>query len=95
MPVNKTLCSGASVEPGDVVDVVMERDEEERTVEAPAALKRLLSKNKSAKANWEKMSFTHKKEIALGIDSAKKEETRERRVAKATEILERGTKWTG
>ena len=35
MPVNRTLCTGARVEPGDIVDVVMERDVDERTVEAP------------------------------------------------------------
>src|SRR5580658_10673998 len=35
MPVNKTLCQGAGVKPGDIVDMVMERDTEARTVEAP------------------------------------------------------------
>jgi len=95
MPVNQTLRDGAGVQPGDIVDVVMERDEEQRTVEAPAVLKKALTKNKVATANWEKMSFTHKKEIALWIEAAKKEETRARRVAKAMEVLEKGTKWTG
>src|SRR5450631_2972121 len=46
MPVNKTLCQGAGVEPGDVVDVVMKRDVEERTVEAPPELKKELAKSK-------------------------------------------------
>ncbi len=92
MPVNKTLRDGAGARPGDIVDVVMERDEEKRTVEAPAVLKKAWAKNKVAKANWEKMAFTHKKEIALWIEAAKKEETRARRVAKAMEVLEKGTK---
>ncbi len=39
MPVNKALCAGAGAQAGDIVDVVMERDEEERTVEAPPQLK--------------------------------------------------------
>jgi hypothetical protein len=95
MPVNKVLRAGAGVKPGDMVEVVMERDDEERTVDAPAPLKKLLAKSKAAKANWEKMSFTHKKEIAIWINEAKREETRERRVTKAFEILEKGTKWTG
>jgi hypothetical protein len=95
MPVNRKLCDGAGVEPGDTVDVVMERDEEERTVEPPAPLKTALAKNKTAKANWEKLSFTHKKEMALAISGAKQEETRERRLAKVMGILETGTKWTG
>ena len=45
MPVNKLLLAGADAQPGDVVDVVMERDEEERTVEAPPLLKKALAKN--------------------------------------------------
>jgi hypothetical protein len=95
MPVNKALCAGAGVQPGDIVDVVMERDEEERTVEAPAVLKKALAKNKTALGNWERMSFTHKKEMALAIVGAKQEETRARRLAKVMEILKSGAKWTG
>ena len=95
MPVNKALRDGAGAQPGDIVDVVMERDEEERTVEAPSDLKKVLAKNKSAKGNWEKLPFTHKKEIAVWIEGAKKEETRTRRLAKALQVLEKGTKWTG
>src|SRR5271155_1900036 len=67
MPVNRVLCAGAGVRPGDIVDVVMERDEEERTVEAPPVLKKALARSKVAQANWRKLSFTHKKEIALAI----------------------------
>jgi hypothetical protein len=95
MPVNKLLREGAGVKAGDMVDVVMERDEEERTVEAPALLKKALAKNKTALANWEKLSFTHKKEMALAIVGAKQEETRARRLAKVVEILKTGKKWTG
>jgi uncharacterized protein YdeI (YjbR/CyaY-like superfamily) len=83
------------VKAGDIVDVVMERDEEERTVEAPAGLKKELEKNKAAKANWEKLAFTHKKEMAERIQGAKQEETRARRLAKVMQVLEKGTKWTG
>jgi hypothetical protein len=46
MPVNQTLCRGAGVKPGDVVDVLMERDVEERTVEAPVELRKELGKSK-------------------------------------------------
>ncbi len=95
MPVNKKLCEGAGVQPGDTVDVVMERDEEERTVEAPAVLKKELARNKAAQANWEKLSFTHKKEMALAITGAKQEETRARRLAKVMQILKTGARWTG
>lgn len=95
MPVNKTLCQGAGVQPGDIVDVVMERDTAERTVEAPPVLKKQLAKNKQARERWDKMSFTHKKEIALWIADAKQKETTERRVTKAMQVLKTGAKWTG
>ncbi|MGO8795675.1 MAG: YdeI/OmpD-associated family protein [Candidatus Sulfotelmatobacter sp.] len=95
MPVNRKLCEGAGVEPGDTVDVVMERDAEERTVEPPPLLMKALARNKTAKATWEKLSFTHKKEMALAISGAKQEETRKRRLAKVMGVLETGTKWTG
>jgi len=95
MPVNKALCKGAGVEPGDTVNVVMERDGEERAVAAPPALKKALAKNKKAKANWEKLSFTNKKEMAQAIEGAKQEATRTRRLAKIMGILGSGAKWTG
>jgi hypothetical protein len=95
MPVNKALCRGAGAMPGDIVDVVMERDTEERTVEAPSELKKELAKNKNALASWEKRSFTHKKEMANSILTAKQEETKLRRLTKIVEILKSDAKWTG
>ena len=95
MPVNKALRAGAGVNAGDMVEVVMERDDEERTVETPPLLKKALAKSKTAQANWDKLSFTHKKEIALAIVGAKQEETRARRLAKVVDILKTGKKWTG
>lgn len=95
MPVNKLLREGAGVQAGDLVDVVMERDDEERTVEAPLPLKKALAKNETARANWQKLSFTHKKEMALAIHGAKREETRVRRLGKIVECLNTGAKWSG
>jgi uncharacterized protein YdeI (YjbR/CyaY-like superfamily) len=73
----------------------MERDEKKRTVDAPQLLKKELAKNKTARANWEKLAFTHKKEMAQSILGAKQEETRTRRLAKIMDVLKTGTKWTG
>ncbi|MGA8491405.1 MAG: YdeI/OmpD-associated family protein [Terriglobales bacterium] len=95
MPVNKALREGAGVVGGETVSVVMERDAADRTVEVPPILKKELAKSKAAQANWEKLSFTSQKEIALSINGAKQEETRTRRLAKAMHILKTGKKWTG
>ena len=95
MAVNKTMREGAKVQVGDEVDVVMERDPEERTVDAPAELKKELAKNKKAQARWEELGFTVKKEMANCIRDAKQEETKKRRLAKVMQILKTGAKWTG
>jgi len=95
MPVNKALRESAKCKAGDVVEIVLERDAEERTVEAPADLARELRKSKTAKERWEKLSFTHKKEMARSITEAKQEETKKRRLAKVVDVLKTGAKWTG
>jgi len=95
MVVNKTMRDGAKVKAGDTVDVVMARDVEPCTVEAPLELRKELAKSKKAQERWEKMSFTNKKEMALCIREAKQDETRKRRLAKVMQVLKSGTKWPG
>jgi ribosomal 50S subunit-recycling heat shock protein len=95
MVVNKTIREGAKVKAGDVVDVAMQRDEAERTVEAPPELEKEMKKSKVARERWEKLSFTHKKEMALCIRDAKQEETKKRRLEKVMNVLKTGAKWTG
>ena len=95
MAVNKTMREGAKVKPGDQVEVVMERDDAERTVEAPPELKKELVKSKTAQARWNELAFTVKKEMANSIREAKQEETKNRRLAKVMQILKTGAKWTG
>jgi hypothetical protein len=66
MPVNKTLGRGAGVKPGDIVDVVMKRDVEERTVEAPPELAKQLARARRCRSdgtNWR--SRTRKRWRAL------------------------------
>src|SRR5579872_1880338 len=90
MPVNMKLREGAGVKPGDMVEVVMERDLEERTVEAPPELAKELKKSKTARERWEQLAFTHKKEMAISISGAKQEETKKRRLLKVMEVLKTG-----
>jgi Domain of unknown function (DUF1905)/Bacteriocin-protection, YdeI or OmpD-Associated len=95
MPVNKALCRGAGAKPGDMVEVVLERDDQVRTVEPPAELQKELAKSKRARERWEKLAFTHKKEMANSILEAKQQETKKRRLAKVMDVLKTGAKWTG
>ena len=95
MVVNRELREAARVKAGDTVKVVMLRDEGERTVEIPAVLNAELKKNKAAAMNWEKYSYTHRKEMARSITEVKQEETRIRRLAKVMDVLKSGKKWPG
>ena len=95
MAVNRGMREGAGVKAGDTVEIVIERDEAERTVEVPAPLKKELAKSKTAAANWEKQSYSNRKEMARAILEVKQEETRVRRLAKVMDILKNGKKWTG
>ena len=79
----KSIQEAAGVGFGDTVTVELELDTAPRVVAPPADLARLLAKDKKMAASWEKLSFTNKKEMAFGLDGAKKPETRERRLAAA------------
>ncbi len=80
--------------PGDVIEVEVWKDEEERTVDVPAEFKRLMKKE-GLLAGFEKLSYTHRKEYCRWIAGAKKEETRLARMAKAVEMLRGGAKTPG
>ncbi|HKF47577.1 MAG TPA: YdeI/OmpD-associated family protein [Terracidiphilus sp.] len=77
--------------PGDPVEVVVWKDEGERTVAIPAGFEKLLKKEKAWSA-FEKLSYTHKKEYVRWITEAKREETRAKRLARAVEMLRSGVK---
>jgi uncharacterized protein YdeI (YjbR/CyaY-like superfamily) len=66
--------------PGDIVVVTIEKDDKERVVDVPAELNSLLSKNAKAKLIYDSLSFTNRKEYAVWISSAKKEETKTKRL---------------
>jgi uncharacterized protein YdeI (YjbR/CyaY-like superfamily) len=95
MVVNREIREGAGVKTGDSVTVVMERDDAPRRVTVPLQLERELTTRKAARERWEKLSFTHKKEMARSIVEVKQEETRARRLAKVMDVLKNAKKWTG
>jgi hypothetical protein len=87
MAVNAELRAGAKCKAGDSVSVVMELDKEVRTVEVPAYLRKIINSDPKAKESWPKLSFTHQKEYVREIDTAKRPETREKRIAEMMEAL--------
>lgn len=77
---------------GDKVKVEIEQDFEERVVEIPSDLKKELAKSKKAQEFFDSLSFTNRKEYALWISSAKREETRQKRLSEIVPKLLKGKK---
>ena len=87
---NKAVRQGAGVEAGDEVEVAVELDTAPREVEVPEALAAALAADPQAKASFEGMAFTHRKEYARWVAEAKQQETRQRRVQRALEMIRAG-----
>jgi hypothetical protein len=79
---------------GDEVKIVLEADTEPRVVAVPPDLMKELKKNKDAKAFFDKLAYTHRREYVRWIEEAKREETRARRVTKTIELLMKGKRST-
>ena len=75
---------------GDEIQVTVEPDLEERVIEIPKDLMKELKKDKEAKAFFDKLSYTHRKEYVNWVTEAKKEETRQNRIIKTIEMLKKG-----
>lgn len=77
---------------GDEVKITVEPDTEPRLIEIPKDLMKELKKDKEAKAFFDKLSYTHQREYVTWLNEAKREETRQNRVAKTIEMLKQGQK---
>jgi hypothetical protein len=85
----------AGIAQGDEVEVVIDRADAPREVEIPPKLQAALDADPSAKAAFDALAFTHRREYARWIAKAKREETRDRRAAKAIEMLREGVRTPG
>jgi hypothetical protein len=72
---------------GGKVKVTVALDIGERRVEIPKELQKLFSKNEKAKAFFDTLSFTNRKEYSVWVGSAKKPETKEKRLTLTLEKL--------
>jgi hypothetical protein len=80
--VTKAVIAEAGVSVGDTLEVFAENDEAPREVEVPDELAKAVRAKRLTKA-WEELSFTRRKELATGVASAKRPETRTKRVEQA------------
>ncbi|MEA2298381.1 MAG: hypothetical protein QOF77_1317 [Solirubrobacteraceae bacterium] len=88
----REIRAAAGVDVGDTVEVVLELDDAPREVEVPEPLARALAGDAEARAAFDALAPTHRREYARWIAEAKREETRRRRVEKALVMLREGTR---
>jgi hypothetical protein len=81
----------AGVAGGDTVDVDVELDTEQRTVEAPPDLAKAFKRDAAARKAFDGLSNSRKQRLTLPIENAKTDATRRRNVDKALTMLRDGT----
>ena len=86
--INKALLAASQTRPGDTVEVTMALDQAARTVDMPADLTAALAAHPAARAAFEALAFSHRKQYADWVASAKRAETRQARAHKAITRLE-------
>jgi hypothetical protein len=89
MPVNKATRATIGKNAGDTVDFDLERDERSRSADVaiPAELADALAADLIAKAAFDSLAPSHRRECAEHVAEAKRPETRERRAAQTIERL--------
>jgi Bacteriocin-protection, YdeI or OmpD-Associated/Domain of unknown function (DUF1905) len=90
VPLSAENRTAAGVAAGDQVDVGIEPDTGPREVEVPADLTEALAKDDAARATFDGLSYTHRKEWVRWVEEAKKADTRAARLAKTVEALHAG-----
>jgi hypothetical protein len=87
---NRQVREAAGVQAGEIVTLALRLDTEPREVEVPPALAEALIADPDAQAAFDKLAFTHRKEFTRWIAEAKRDETRDRRVGQAIEMIRSG-----
>jgi hypothetical protein len=85
--IRKAILERIGADVGSEIGVTLAFDTAERTVEPPPELATALDADPAAKAAWEALSFTTRKEHARAIADAKRPETRAKRLAATLEML--------
>ena len=87
---NKQLQAGAKAGFGDTVTVVLDFDDQPRTVKVPPYISKALAASKHAKDAYAELAYSHQKRFVEWVADARTGETRERRIAKMIQMLRAG-----
>ena len=85
--VHKATRQEAVVDIGDVVEVEIERDVRPRELIVPDDLAAALASDAAAAEAFGRLSFTGRRELVEWVTSAKREDTRARRIAQTLDRL--------
>jgi hypothetical protein len=86
----KDAREAAALAPGEEVEVTLALDGEPRDLTLPDDFTALLDADPDARAAFESLSFTNRKEYVEWLASAKRAETRQRRLDQVTSLLKSG-----
>ena len=87
IPLRKSHREAAGLNGGETITVRLELDEDKREVTPPSDLVRALNATADAWVRWSALSYTHQREHVEAIESARKPETRARRIGKAIRMI--------
>lgn len=87
VPLRRSHREAAGLEGGETVEVRLELDTDERTIEPPPDLVAELQASPPAWERWRELSYTHQREHVEAIEEAKKPETRERRIERTVRTI--------
>ena len=85
--VQKAIMAEAGVSVGDMLRIEVGNDDAPRAVEVPNELAKALRKNRTARAVFDGLAYSHRREYAQHVAEAKRPETRARRVERTIEEL--------
>ncbi len=86
----REIREAAGLVPGQAVDVQVELDTSPRVVDIPDDLASVLAADAEARAAFERLSFTNRKEYVGWVTAAKRPETRQKRLAEVPRLLTSG-----
>ena len=92
IPISAATRDAAGVAAGDEVEVTVEVDTEPVVIEVPEDLAAALAEHPEARAFFDGLTASQRKGFTTSVTSAKKPETRQRRIDKALEALRNGRK---
>ncbi len=87
---NKAVRAACGVTPGEEIAALVILDDAPPQVDVPPPLAAALSAEPAARAAFEALAPTHRKEFARWVSEAKRDETRERRIAETLRMLAEG-----